>query len=190
MTLIAETATYDILLVTTRGRQLYTIRIPVTAPMKPIVTQVRASGFGGYDELFAQRCGATSTLLTAFDHDTNLATALIESDANAGDVIALQHGREVAATMRQWLDNDDAFAEANAAAGGPERAWQQLLEANPWVLGPRRWAWPRTGSTPTSRIRPPWSKRSSSACSARSTTASSSTATSPGGSAWNPLPWT
>lgn len=74
MTLIAETATYDTLLVTTRGGQLYTVRIPVTAPMKPIVTQVRATGFGGYDELVAQRCGATSTLLTAFDHDTNLAT--------------------------------------------------------------------------------------------------------------------
>ena len=32
-------------------------------------------------------------------------------------------------------EDDDAFAEANAAAGGPEKAWQQLLEANPWVLG-------------------------------------------------------
>lgn len=74
MTLIAETAAYDTLLVTTRGGQLYTVRIPVTAPMKPIVTQVRASGFGGYDELVAQRCGATSTLLTAFDNETNLGT--------------------------------------------------------------------------------------------------------------------
>jgi hypothetical protein len=61
--------------------------------------------------------------------------ALIESDANATDVIALQHRREVAVTMRRWLDDADAFAEANAAAGGPERAWQKLLEANPWVLG-------------------------------------------------------
>lgn len=61
--------------------------------------------------------------------------ALIESDANANDVIALQHRREVAATMRAWLDDDDAFAEASTEAGGPEKAWQRLLEANPWVLG-------------------------------------------------------
>jgi hypothetical protein len=74
MTLIAETAAYDTLLVTTRGGSLYTVRIPVTAPMKPIVTQVRATGFGAYESLVAQRCGATSTLLTAFDNDTNLGT--------------------------------------------------------------------------------------------------------------------
>jgi hypothetical protein len=74
MTLIAETPTYDTLLVTTRGGALYTVRVPVTAPMKPIVKQVRASGFGSYESLVAQRCGATSTLLTAFDHDTNLGT--------------------------------------------------------------------------------------------------------------------
>lgn len=61
--------------------------------------------------------------------------ALIESDANANDVIALQHRREVAATMRAWLEDDDAFAEASTEAGGPEKAWQKLLEANPWVLG-------------------------------------------------------
>jgi Domain of unknown function (DUF4263) len=37
--------------------------------------------------------------------------------------------------MRHWVEDDDAFAQANAAAGGPEKAWQELLEANPWVLG-------------------------------------------------------
>ena len=61
--------------------------------------------------------------------------ALIESDANAKDVIALQHRRDVATTMRAWMNDDDLFAEASTEAGGPERAWQRLLEANPWVLG-------------------------------------------------------
>jgi hypothetical protein len=74
ITLIAETPTYDTLLVNTRGGALYTVRVPVTAPMKPIVTQVRATGFGSYESLVAQRCGASSTLLTAFDTDTNLGT--------------------------------------------------------------------------------------------------------------------
>lgn len=61
--------------------------------------------------------------------------ALIESDAQADDVVALGRRRAVAAQMRLWLEDDDAFAEAAADAGGPERAWQALLEANPWVLG-------------------------------------------------------
>lgn len=61
--------------------------------------------------------------------------SLIQTDADADDVIALQRRREVAERMRTWLNADDVFDEAAAAAGGPERAWQRLLEANPWVLG-------------------------------------------------------
>lgn len=61
--------------------------------------------------------------------------ALIESDANADDVIALQRRREVAQRMRSWLENASSFDAAAEEAGGPERAWQSLLESNPWVLG-------------------------------------------------------
>jgi hypothetical protein len=60
---------------------------------------------------------------------------LIESDARADDVIALQRRREVATRMRSWLEDESAFDAASEEAGGPERAWQRLLEANPWVLG-------------------------------------------------------
>lgn len=76
-----------------------------------------------------------TAVASVYADDPERFRALIESDANASDVIALQHRREVAATMRRWLEDDNAFAEANAAAGGPEKAWQKLLEANPWVLG-------------------------------------------------------
>lgn len=61
--------------------------------------------------------------------------ALIQSDASARDVIALQHRREVVKTMRTWLEDDDRFDREKDLAGGPERAWQRLLEANPWILG-------------------------------------------------------
>lgn len=61
--------------------------------------------------------------------------ALIQGDAEASDVIALQRRRAIVATMRQWLEDDDAFSEASGEAGGPEKAWQRLLEQNPWVLG-------------------------------------------------------
>ncbi len=71
----------------------------------------------------------------AYAHDPERFKSLIRSDATARDVIALQRRREVVATMRTWLSDDAAFDAADKEAGGPERAWQRLLEANPWVLG-------------------------------------------------------
>ncbi|MGD7003838.1 Shedu immune nuclease family protein [Corynebacterium halotolerans] len=61
--------------------------------------------------------------------------ALIQSDADARDVIALQHRRDVVKKMRTWLEDDAAFDVEKDQAGGPEHAWQQLLEENPWILG-------------------------------------------------------
>ncbi len=60
---------------------------------------------------------------------------LIRSDADADDVIALARRREVVNTMRRWLTDDHEFDAAAAQAGGPEVAWQQLFNDNPWVLG-------------------------------------------------------
>lgn len=87
------------------------------------------------DQLLRDVFADPAAIASVYANDPERFRALIETDANASDVIALQHRREVAATMRRWLEDDAAFAEANAAAGGPEKAWQQLLEANPWVLG-------------------------------------------------------
>ncbi|MCO5313960.1 MAG: DUF4263 domain-containing protein, partial [Microthrixaceae bacterium] len=61
--------------------------------------------------------------------------AVVESDADAEDIIALRRRRDVVDTMRQWLADDEAFDTASSAAGGEERAWQKLLEDNQWVLG-------------------------------------------------------
>lgn len=61
---------------------------------------------------------------------------LIEADADARDVVALQHRREVVATMRSWLTDEPTFELAKEAAdGSAEGAWQRLLEENPWILG-------------------------------------------------------
>lgn len=87
------------------------------------------------DQLLRDVFADPTAIASVYASDPGSFRALIECDADASDVIALQHRREVAATMRSWLEDDDAFAEANAAAGGPEKAWQRLLEANPWVLG-------------------------------------------------------
>lgn len=87
------------------------------------------------DQLLREVFADPTAMASAYANDPGRFRALIETDADANDVIALQHRRQVAATMREWLEDGDAFARANAEAGGPERAWQALLEANPWVLG-------------------------------------------------------
>ncbi len=87
------------------------------------------------DQLLRDVFADPAAMASVYANDPQRFRTLIESDANARDVIALQHRREVAETMRLWLEDEDAFATAKAVSGGPEKAWQKLLEANPWVLG-------------------------------------------------------
>ncbi|MFG1813716.1 hypothetical protein ACGFIF_08140 [Kribbella sp. NPDC049174] len=69
MALFSRTATYDTLLVTTRGGALYTVRIPHSQPTTPVVKKVRASTWQGFETLVASRCGRTGTLLLGIDKD-------------------------------------------------------------------------------------------------------------------------
>ena len=92
MTTIAETASYDTLLMTTKGGALYTVRVPVNAPMKPIVKLVRSTGFAAFESLVAQRCGQQSTLLTAFDQDAGTGTVYAVSHAKGTATIINNHG--------------------------------------------------------------------------------------------------
>lgn len=87
------------------------------------------------DQLLHDILSDPETLGQAYDQDPDRFKELIRTDASANDVIALQRRRDVVQTMRTWINNTQAFKEASVAAGGPERAWQQLLEKNPWVLG-------------------------------------------------------
>lgn len=87
------------------------------------------------DQLLRDVFADPTAMASVYADDPERFRELTESDADASDVIALQHRRMVASAMRNWLEDDAAFAQAKAAAGGPERAWQELLEANPWVLG-------------------------------------------------------
>jgi hypothetical protein len=70
MALISQTRTYDTFLANTRGGALYTIHIPNTSPMRPIVKLVRRSTWQVFDALVAQRCGPSGTLVAAIDKDT------------------------------------------------------------------------------------------------------------------------
>ena len=70
MALISQTATYDTFLATTRGGALYTIRLPLASPMKPVVKRVRDSTWQALDALIAEKCGQYGTLLLGIDKDT------------------------------------------------------------------------------------------------------------------------
>jgi hypothetical protein len=87
MTLISETATYDTFLANTKGGALYTIRIPATTPMKPVVKQVRSRTWQGFEHLVADKCGVQSTLLTGIDKDTGSAYLYAVSHANGTSTV-------------------------------------------------------------------------------------------------------
>ncbi len=70
MALISKTKTYDTFLANTRGGALYTIHIPTSSPMKPVVKQIRRTTWQGFETLLTQKCGQYGTLLVGIDKDT------------------------------------------------------------------------------------------------------------------------
>ncbi|HEY3556352.1 MAG TPA: hypothetical protein VGL05_02745, partial [Kribbella sp.] len=82
MTLISKTATYDTFLANTKAGALYTIRIPITSPMKPIVTVVRSATWQGFESLVAGPCGQYGTVLLGIDKDTRTGTLYAVGHAN------------------------------------------------------------------------------------------------------------
>ncbi|MGZ0149777.1 hypothetical protein ACXJJ3_22135 [Kribbella sp. WER1] len=82
LALIAKTPTYDTFLANTRSGALYTIRIPITSPLKPIVTPVRTSGWQSFETLVAEKCGNYGTLLLGIDKDTKTGNLYAVGHAN------------------------------------------------------------------------------------------------------------
>ncbi|MFF0269298.1 hypothetical protein [Kribbella sp. NPDC004536] len=70
MTLLRATKTYDLFLANTRGGGLYTILLPATVPLKPVVKLVRAATWQGFETLIAQPCGRYGFVLLGIDKDT------------------------------------------------------------------------------------------------------------------------
>jgi hypothetical protein len=87
LSLLSQSTTYDTFLATTRGGALYTIRLPLTKSMTPVVKQVRSSTWQAFDYLIAQRCGQWSTLLTAVDKDTGAAYLYAVSHATGPSTV-------------------------------------------------------------------------------------------------------
>jgi hypothetical protein len=98
MVLISQTKTYDTFLANTRGGALYTIRLPLTAPLKPIVKKVRDSTWQAFDTLIAEKCGQYGTLLLGIDKDTKSAYLYAVGHAN-GTATVIQGLGKVPATF-------------------------------------------------------------------------------------------
>jgi hypothetical protein len=98
MALISQTATYDTFLANTRGGALYTIRLPRTSAMKPVVKRVRDSTWQGFDALIAEKCGQYGTLLLGIDKDTQSGYLYAVGHAN-GTATVIQGLGKVPATF-------------------------------------------------------------------------------------------
>ena len=69
--LIATTPTYDTFLANNRAGALYTVKIPTSTPLKPIITPVRTASWQGFEQLIAAPCGKTGSILLGIDKDTD-----------------------------------------------------------------------------------------------------------------------
>ncbi|TCC35216.1 hypothetical protein E0H50_13855 [Kribbella sindirgiensis] len=87
MALVSKSATYDTFVATTRGGALYTIHVPTSTPMKPVVKRVRSSTWQGFETLLAQKCGVYGTFLVGIDHDTNSAYAYAVGRFNGASTV-------------------------------------------------------------------------------------------------------
>lgn len=93
MALISKTATYDTFLMNTRGGALYTVRIPITSPMKPIVTPVRTSGWQSFETMIANKCGNYGTLLLGIDKDSKSGYLYAVGHANGTSTVINNLGK-------------------------------------------------------------------------------------------------
>jgi hypothetical protein len=98
MALISQTATYDTFLANTRGGALYTVRLPRTSPLKPIVKKVRSATWQGFEALIAEKCGQYGTLLLGIDKDTQSGYLYAVGHAN-GTATVIQGLGKVPATF-------------------------------------------------------------------------------------------
>jgi hypothetical protein len=93
MALISKTASYDTFLANTRGGALYTIRIPISAAMKPVVTKVRTGTWQGFEALVAGQCGNYGTVVVGIDKDTKSAYMYTFGHANGLSTSITGHGK-------------------------------------------------------------------------------------------------
>ena len=70
-----------------RGGALYTVRIPIGSPMKPIVKLVRSTTWQGFESFTAQKCGQYGVLLLGIDKDTGAGYLYAVGHANGTSTV-------------------------------------------------------------------------------------------------------
>jgi hypothetical protein len=91
--LISQTPTYDTFLANTRSGGLYTIHIPTTSAMKPVVKNVRGSTWQGFESLQAVQCGQYGVLLLAIDKDTGVGYLYAVGHAKGTSTVIQNRGK-------------------------------------------------------------------------------------------------
>ncbi|GAA3105119.1 hypothetical protein JOF29_005408 [Kribbella aluminosa] len=100
-TLIAATPTYDMFLANNRAGGLYTVKIPTSVPLKPIITPVRTSSWQTFEQLVSAPCGRDGTLLLGIDKDTNTGHLYTVGHA-AGTKTVIKSLGKVPTTFPDW----------------------------------------------------------------------------------------
>jgi hypothetical protein len=104
MALLSQTATYDSFLALTGGGALYTIRVPLSSPMKPVVKPVRTSTWQAFDQLVITPCGKFGTFLLAVDRDLQVAYLYAVGHANGPATVIQSIGRVTGAVFPAQAD--------------------------------------------------------------------------------------
>jgi hypothetical protein len=91
--LIATTPTYDMFLANNRAGGLYTVKIPTSVPLKPIITPVRTSSWQIFEHLVAAPCGRTGSILLGIDGDTKNAYLYAVGHANGTSTVIKSLGK-------------------------------------------------------------------------------------------------
>jgi hypothetical protein len=99
--LIATTSTYDMFLANNRAGGLYTVKIPATLPLKPIITAVRTSSWQGFEQLVAAPCGKTGSILLGIDKDAKTGYLYAVGHAAGGSTVIKSLGK-VPGTLSDW----------------------------------------------------------------------------------------
>jgi hypothetical protein len=110
--LLSRTSTYDTLLATTWGGALYTIHIPLTSPMNPVVKPLRTRTWGSFERLLTARCGNNGTLLLAID-----------KDLGAGYLYAVGHANGTATVIKSLGKVPTTFKDQ------ADFSWQSVVDA-------------------------------------------------------------
>lgn len=93
MALISQTTTYETFLANTRGGALYTIRVPLSSPLKPVVKKLRSTTWQVFDALVAGKCGQYGVVLIGIDRDTGSAYLYAVGHANGASTVIKNIGK-------------------------------------------------------------------------------------------------